>query len=296
MIFFIAAPFIAAALLSTISNGTLETVRYEIKSSKLNGASVRIVMISDLHRKKLDETNQKVVDATALEAPDIIVVNGDMLERDFTDDEVEELADLLERLTDIAPVYFSVGNHDFRAFFADYELGVVKEFLLGKQTSWVVPRLESTGARLLERDQVDVDVNGASLRIGGLYAIAYENEYYSEQQQLPISSFLSDFCDTERFTVMLSHRPQSFARNLSGKYWDIDLVLCGHTHNGVIALPFGLGAVWISKSFFPKYDRGLFKHGSGALIIGAGIDGYQGVIPRIFNPPEIVTVDILPED
>ena len=295
MIFFIAAPFIAAALLSMISNGSLETVRYEIKSAKLNGASIRLVMISDLHRRKLDETNQRVVDAAALEAPDIIVVNGDMLERDCTDDEVEAFAFLLERLVSIAPVYFSVGNHDFRAFFSEYELGEKGEYLRGIKASSVVSRLESTGARFLERDQVDVELNGASLRFGGLYAIAYENELYSERQQLPISSFLSDFCDTERYTVMLSHRPKSFVLNRSGEHWDIDLVLCGHTHNGVIALPFGLGALWASSSFFPKYDRGLYELGGGELIIGAGIDGYMGVIPRIFNPPEIVTVDILPE-
>ena len=295
VIFIIAAPFIAAALLSMLSNNTLEAVRYELKSAKLERASVRIVMISDLHRKKLDETNQQVVDKTALEEPDLIVVNGDMLERDCTDEEVEAFASLLERLTAISPVYFSIGNHDFPAFFSKYEKAQRGEFLLGKERSGVLKRLISTGAHLLERSSEDLIVNGERIRIGGLYAFAYPNPYYTIEQYAPVFDYLEGFCDTDAFTVMLAHRPKCFSTPAENFCWDIDLILSGHTHNGVVALPFGLGAVYASEMFFQKYSRGLYDINGSSLIIGAGIDGYQGVVPRVFNPPEIVTVDILSE-
>ena len=278
-----------------LSNSTLEVARYDIRNEKLTDSPVRVVMISDLHRKKLDETNQQVVDKTALEKPDIIVVNGDMLEHDCTEEEVEAFAYLLERLCAIAPVYFSVGNHDFRAFYSEYEVASRKEYLIGTEQTDAVKRLESTGARYLERNYADIEVNGERLRIGGLYALAYPNTCYTVEQYLPILEYIYDFCDTDAFTMMLAHRPRSFAHPLVDINWNIDLILSGHTHNGVIALPFGLGAIWCASEFLPKYDRGLFDMNGCSLIIGAGIDGHRGIIPRIFNPPEIVTVDIRPK-
>lgn len=289
----IAVPFIAAAALSTLANETLDIARYEIKSEKLANP-VRIVMISDLHRRKLDETNQQVVDRTALESPDLIIVNGDMLEPDYTEEEAAAYESLLSRLSAIAPVYFSAGNHDYYAYFSEIEFAKT-ELLRGIQPSPLVDRLESTGARFLERDFADIEVNGNAVRIGGLYAFAFQYKDYTEEQFESIREFLESFRSTDSFTLLLCHRPVSFTAG-DADCENIDLVLSGHTHNGVIALPFGLGAIFASSSFFPEYDRGLFRLDETSLIVGAGIDGYQGFVPRVFNPPEIVTVDILPEE
>ncbi len=290
----IAAPFAAAALISMLSNGNLEVARYTVDSPEIGG-SVRIVMISDLHRKKLDPTNQQVVDKTALEQPDLIAVNGDMIERDCTEEEAEAFRSLLERLCAIAPVYFSVGNHDLPALYSEFELGENYEMVRGIEPTGLVRLFESTGAKMLERNYEDIEVNGARIRIGGLYAFAYPNRYYTAGQYLPIFEWLKEFCDTDRYTLLLSHRPKSFTISDLPYRWDIDLVLSGHTHNGVAALPFGLGAVYASEAFFQRYGKGHFKVNGTDLVICAGIDGYKGVIPRVFNPPEIVTIDILPD-
>lgn len=290
----IVAPFIAAALLSMLSNKSLDVAAYKVGSEKIDTGSVRIVMISDLHRKKLDETNQQVVDKTELESPDLIFVNGDMLEPDYTEAEAEAFRSLLERLQEIAPVYFSVGNHDFTAFFSEYEMGEKKEFVRGIKPSPLIAMLESTGARFLERDYVDIDLNGLNLRIGGLYAFAYPNTYYSTAQYSELFKWLADFNRTERYKIILAHRPKSYFKNESNLYWPIDLILCGHSHNGVIALPFGLGPVYASETFFSGFGRGHFRLATSDLIVGAGIDGYKGIVPRVFNPPEIVTIDIVP--
>lgn len=295
MILLIAAPFVIAALLSMLSNKTLSVARYELKSAKLASNPVRIVMISDLHRRKLDPTNRRLVEKIAFEKPDLIVINGDMLEPDYTEAELSEYKSLLERLAEIAPVFFSAGNHDYPALFSTVER-TETELLRGVERSGIVDGLEAAGAHFLERDYVDIEVNGELLRIGGLYAYASEFREYTEAQFESIREFLSDFQATERYTLMLAHRPESFTEGAAPSMWDIDLILSGHTHNGVVALPFGLGAIWSMSKFFPKYDRGLFDLEGSALIIGAGIDGYKGFIPRIFNPPEIVTVDILPEE
>ena len=293
VLFIIAAPFIAAALLSMLSNKEPEVARYSLSSAKLV-SPVRIVMISDLHRNELDEDNQKLIDMTALESPDLIFVNGDMLEPDYTEREEAAFKSLLERLNGIAPTFFSAGNHDYPAYFYLYELAE-NELLRGLELSPLVRRLESTGARFLERSYADIEINSNALRIGGLYAFTYKNEVYTEKQFEAIGSFLSEFTDGERFSILLSHRPEGFEYSDEADIGGIDLVLSGHTHNGVVALPFGLGALWSMGRSFPEFDRGSFSVNGTELIIGAGLDGYKGFIPRVFNPPEIVTVELLPK-
>lgn len=292
VIVFIAVAFIAAAALSMLSNGTLEVARYEIENEKLT-SPVRIVMISDLHRNNANQMDRQIVEKTALESPDLIIVNGDMLEPDYTEEEAAAYESLLSRLSAVAPVYFSAGNHDYPAYFSEIEFAKA-ELLRGILPSPLIARLESTGARFLERDLVDIEVNGNPIRIGGLYAFAFRYKSYTEAQFESIREFLDDFRSTESFTLLLCHRPVSITEG-DADCENIDLVLSGHTHNGIISLPFGLGAIWASSRFFPEYDRGQFDLNGTKLVIGAGMDGYKGIVPRLFNPPELVTVDILPQ-
>lgn len=277
--------YIAAALISTAWNNTITVAEYDLTADDLPGG-LRIVMISDLHRKKFDETNQKLVNMTAEQKPDLIAVNGDMLERDYTDDELEALASLLERLNKIAPVYFTAGNHDYCAFFTVIRQ-IAGNYLAGIEKSDALLRLEQTGAIFLENEYRDVEINGQKLRIGGFYGHATRMDYDTDDTWAERRDFLTEFCNTDSYKLMLSHRPDSFIHCTEKDDWDIDLILCGHTHNGMVSLPFGLGAIWTSEGFFPEHDRGEFTIGSHSkMLIFAGLAGGKNV-PRVFNPPEL---------
>lgn len=288
------AVYLIAALLSLIANGHINTAVYSEKTDKING-SVRVVLISDLHRTKFGADNEQLVERTAEQHPDIIAVDGDMLERDYTQDELDDLVGLFERLVRIAPVYFSVGNHDYCAFFKVIDqLG--GDYLCGIEKNEALTRLENTGAVFLENEYRDIEVNGQKIRIGGFYGHAMQMEYDLQDGGASWArrkAFLQEFCGTDSYKLMLSHRPESFVRRSTEADWDIDLILCGHTHNGVLSLPFGLGAIWGSEGLFPKHDRGEFKIGTrSTMIITAGLAGWRS-IPRVFNPPEIAVIDIL---
>ena len=71
----------------------------------------KIVFLSDLHNKEYGSGNQRLLDAIRREAPDLILVGGDMLIRS-TGEKSEHAAAFLERLPAIAPVYCANGNHE----------------------------------------------------------------------------------------------------------------------------------------------------------------------------------------
>ena len=283
--------FLIYALISLGWNDSIVTAYYETRCEGIE-KGFRIVLISDLHRKKFDETNQTLVNLAASREPDIICVDGDMLEKDHTAGEDEQLRYLLERLNAIAPVYFSAGNHDYTAYCVCAEK-TESEYAGMRGRSDTLDLLESTGAVFLESAYADVEINGERVRIGGFYPFAFRSAYDTDESWEKRRAFLEDYCDTDRFKLMLSHRPDTFIYEDAGSAWEIDLVLSGHTHNGVVALPFGLGALWTSEGLFPEHDRGEFDLGSMRMIITSGFAGNRG-IPRVFNPPEIAVIDVLP--
>lgn len=283
--------FASAAIVSILLNCRLTVADYETPSEKIE-TGFRIALISDLHRESFGENNGELVALVARQKPDIICVAGDMLEKNHTAEEDDAFVLLMERLLEIAPVYIAAGNHDYPAY-------CVRPVMLGAEyggmegRSELTERLENAGAVFLESEYVDTEIKGNSVRIGGFYPFAFRFEYDTDESWREREGFLSDFCDTERYKLMLSHRPDTFIYEDAGSSWEIDLVLSGHTHNGVVSLPFGLGAIWTSEGLFPKHDRGIFELGSMNMIISAGFAGNRG-IPRVFNPPELVIADVVP--
>jgi excinuclease ABC subunit A len=77
------------------------------------------------------------------------------------------------------------------------------------------------------------------------------------------------------------------------KEYDFDLILSGHTHGGQVRIPKVLNGLYApNQGFFPKIVGGEYKFRTLRLIVGRGLS--KKVWPRVFNPPEIVTVDLKP--
>lgn len=92
------------------------------------------------------------------------------------------------------------------------------------------------------------------------------------------------------YSVLLSHRPDLINEY---KKYDFDLILSGHTHGGQVRIPKALNGLYApNQGFFPKIVGGEYKFRTLRLIVGRGLS--KKVWPRVFNPPEIVTVDLKP--
>ncbi len=88
---------------------------------------------------------------------------------------------------------------------------------------------------------------------------------------------------------MLNHTPDEFKDFVD---WGADLILVGHTHGGIIRIPFIGGLISTDiGSFFPKYDAGRFEKDGSTMIINRGL-GNHTVHIRIFNRPELVLVTL----
>ena len=63
-----------------------------------------------------------------------------------------------------------------------------------------------------------------------------------------------------------------------------------------IVLPF-LGGVWGGdQRYFPEYVYGMYEKDKLNLLITSGLGSNAQKVPRFNNPPEIVVLDLLPED
>lgn len=254
----------------------LKTTRYTVTLPQLE-RQVRLVYLSDLHGLEYGEDNRRLLDKVSQAQPDLIATVGDMVPKNASEEEIGSYCHLLTELTRIAPVYVSFGN-------------VERELDAG-----LLDRIRQTGAVFLDETYEDITINGETLRVGGLYRYAFCHGQTQEQWlRSGTYGFLTDFQDTSAVKILLCHRPDSFFFNHAYDNWHADVILCGHTHGGVVRLPLLGGLYAPDQGWLPKYDKGLFTFDDTHMFITSGFASHDG-IPRIFNRPEIVCVTLCPE-
>lgn len=262
------------------SKYSLEVTNYVLSSPKLT-ASIRMVQLTDLHNSEFGENNERLVRMVSRQQPDLILMTGDML--NGREDETEIAVNLVRRLTEVAPVYFSYGNHE-----------VTHERMFARDLTAI---FEEAGATVINRTYEDVTVNGQMIRLGGIYGYCLPAKYlYSGEAKRWECEYLKEFQDTESYTVLLAHLPTCWIRNDNLDIWEIDCVLSGHEHGGQIRLPWIGGLYAPDQGFFPGRSSGIYasQDGKRVMVLSRGLGSGVGV-PRFNNVPEIVVVDILPQ-
>ena len=258
----------------------LTEAQYTIQSDKII-SPVRVVQLTDLHNSTFGRDNEKLAELVAQAQPDLIFITGDLLNANV--ERTDIATGVITKLSAIAPVYVSLGNHE-------------TEYLERYGTD-LIPLYQDAGATVLEQDYMDVTVHGQNLRIGGLYSYCLSWRYLDSGGADPAEcAFLSEFQDTDAYTMLLCHMPVCWIQGNSLEDWDVDCVFSGHIHGGQIILP-GIGGVYApDMGWFPGRLRGLYPSadGTSTVVLSSGL-GNTEWIPRFHNVPEIVTVDFLPE-
>ncbi|MCD8025727.1 MAG: metallophosphoesterase [Clostridiales bacterium] len=260
----------------TIADGiyctnVIHTTYYSFTNDK-NDAAMHFVLISDLHNKEFGEDNVRLVNKIKEQNPDFIAVDGDMVTRYFEDDSV--MKELLSQLTEIAPVYCCLGNHERDlADKIDFE-----------------SEINSTGALLLDNEYIEFDTGNGTVLIGGMSDYPYY-EYDAPDYDNDERYFWDDFKEASenQYSILLHHQPEYIGNIVTDS--NVDLVLCGHTHGGLIRLPFIGGLFAPNQGFFPEYDTGQFDFGTTHMVITSGL-GNSNPLFRINNCAEICVIDI----
>ena len=262
-----------------VSYNTLIQNPYTITTNQIND-SINIAIISDLHDNQIGENNQKIIDEINNISPDIILVVGDMLNKDSQNSEV--VINLMEELCQDYKVFYSWGNTEI-----DY---------IESGTSDLKKELEDVGVVVLHNEYRDVEVDDNIIRVGGMYEYAFGLKYNKydkmDYEKEVIYDFLSEFEDTDNYKIMMAHRPDSFIFNNATKDWDVDLVVSGHTHGGQVVLPFWGGLYVADQGFFPEYCKGIFDLDDTKVLITSGLGSGKQKVPRFNNKPEIVNLTL----
>ena len=234
---------------------------------------LRIVLLSDLHLHEYGMNNEDLVRKIQNLAPDLIAVAGDM--NIDTDTDYHVVLDLMRQLVDIAPVYYAPGNHEWAGRYAG-----------GSDT--LFDDIQATGVHWMNGTYEDVEINGNQLRIGGFF------EWPRARLERDVSQQVADAMNGETndlsgtCTILICHCPEVLATSLA--QYQFDLVLSGHVHGGQVRI--GSQGLWsTSQGFLPKYTSGVNWMGWSQVVISRGL-GDSEPLPRIFNQPELVVVDV----
>lgn len=257
----------AAAFLIKDSRDDLEISRYEVKSQKLPESfdGFKIVQLSDLHGAEFGEDGMGLVEKVEELEPDIIALTGDFVTDEGDLAAVEKLA---ARLTELCPVYFVSGNHEFGSGLAVKVRNI----------------LERAGVKYLSNEYLTISRGEDGILLGGVEdPLAYADMLSPDELAQKMNDAAPD-----AFKILLGHR----------NYWMteypellVDLIFCGHAHGGLIRIPGVGGLIGTDRRLFPDFDAGQFNNGRYTLIVSRGL-GNSVSIPRIFNRPEIVCVEL----
>lgn len=238
-----------------------------------------IVHISDMHNVEFGEENEKLITKVKALQPDVIMVTGDMIVGK-PNEQVDRAGRTMNRLCEIAPVYFSMGNHELRASIYTDTYGDM----------WMRFReMLNPNIYLLHNQYVAIERMREKIHV---YGLSLTPQLYRRFVKTPMDSrYLESLfgpCQPEAFHIFMAHNPDYFEDYAN---WGANLTLSGHVHGGMIRIP-GIGGLLSPMvRLFPKYDRGMFQYMNKYMILSGGLGNHSLKI-RVNNLPEIVSIKL----
>ena len=246
----------------------IKVTTYHVPCSNLS-APLRIAVASDLH----DNPFERVIDALKREAPDLILIPGDLTDDEHINEGAANALEFLRACVALAPTYYSLGNHEIKCYH--------KGNHFSHPTPVPIPdhyrkAVAETGVILLEDSMMECDKLILCALGSGL------NGRINQPNANAVDTFRA--LPSDKTKILLCHHPEyipEIARI------GMDLVVCGHAHGGQWRI-FGRGVFSPGQGLFPKYTSGVHF---GNCVISRGLGDHTS-IPRIFNDNELVIVEL----
>lgn len=266
--------FIIIAFLLSAFDVRLKIVEYTITPDKITNP-IRIALVTDLHSCKYGNGQKTLINAIEKQKPDIVLLGGDIFDDKIPDENTELF---LAGIAGKYPCYYVTGNHEYWSHRVDEMLDTLRKY----------------NVTILDGKSETVEVNNQKISISGIDdpdANLYNGKgegFYAQLDEI------SQIKDDSLFTILLAHRPSYVNKYLD---YNFDLVLSGHAHGGQWRIPFLLNGVFApDEGFLPKYAGGQYDFPNGKLIVSRGLARESTRVPRIFNRPELVIVNLEPNN
>lgn len=256
-------------LLAAVALDSRLMVQYYTIAAEEITAPVRLVLVTDLHSCRYGENMQELIREVEEAAPDLVLLGGDIFDDQAPPQNTEVF---LQSIAARFPCYYVAGNHEYWA----------GEEAFASMTAF----MEGCGIHILKGDVERVEVNGQVLCICGA-------DDPDNWERLPMKTQLDNLKQKtaeDGYTILLSHRPEYFDLYVDYGY---DLALCGHAHGGQWRIPLLVNGIYTpDQGLFPDWAGGLYREGETVMIVSRGLARETTAVPRIFNRPELVVVDL----
>ena len=262
--------FIVIVLLLVICNPRLKTVRYTFESIKVE-TPIKVALLTDLHGSWYGKEQRELIKAIDKEAPDVVLLGGDIFDDNVSYRESEETVAILSQKYDC---YYVTGNHEFWSQDVDNILSIIRSY----------------GVTVLSGEAVTVDIDGQQIQICGVddpdgsFYVGRNTGILKQLEQI------EEQRNKDAYNILLSHRPEYYEQYERYQY---DLTLCGHAHGGQWRIPGILNGLFApNQGLFPQYAGGLYEYQGGTMVVSRGLDRWGIKLPRIFNRPELVMIEV----
>ena len=254
---------LAILLLAAAFDCRLTTRTYAIEAPV--SVPVRLAVLADLHSCAYGEEQEELLQAVAAAEPDGVLLVGDIVD-DVLPEENAFL--VLEALAREYPCAYVTGNHEYWSGRVDGICGEIAALgiavLRGDQTTWTLRGQEIT-----------------------LYGVDDAESGILEEQ---LAAFAPE---RGELSLLLAHRPEEIQRYAACGF---SVVVSGHAHGGQWRLPGLINGLYApNQGWFPAYAGGLYQVGDTAFVVSRGLARESTRVPRIFNPPELVILELVPE-
>lgn len=279
-----------AVSLAALYGLTIGWKRLEIKEVELSFDTLpeafdgyRIVHLSDLHvgtYGKNPRFLQRVVDSVNATNADLIVFTGDLV--NMEPEEIAPFQKELAQLTASDGIVAVLGNHDYclygnRDRWSNVREGGLRVAEEERALGWKVLMNESV---VIRRDSDQIAIAGVENtgkppfpQIGNL-----------KETVNGITSYDTNTCDKDIFTILLSHDPSHWRMEVLPKT-HIPLTLSGHTHAAQVKI-----GKWSPSSWMYNEWGGLYQSDGQQLFISEGLGG---TLPFRFGAtPQIIILTL----
>ena len=224
----------------------------------------KIVHISDLHYGRMfdEDRLKKLVNSINEQKPDIVVLTGDLIDKDtnMTIDEANKISAELNKINSTSGKYAISGNNDLKF---DEWTNII--------TNGGFIDLNNTYDTVYKDGYQNIFIAGAST--------LQDKQSINDKVKTSIDYLNSFDKNGPVYKILLLHEPDVIDDiNIN----PFDLILAGHSHAGQVRLPF-IGAIYLpdgAKKYYESYYK--LKNSNLYISNGLGVSGYNF---RLFNTP-----------